>query len=158
VGFNRSAYPKAFHFPAMQVVGDDRPLALPGLRMSAPDGHGRPSPLPGRNTLMTQPDFVEAVESELHLRGIPFDRAALLAFVASRPRRTGMVLRGVRQTGRGTSRSKPSRRWIGPPACQPLRISPDSCGHGDAAGVFSTSGEPGGGPDTEVNAHLGNSG
>jgi hypothetical protein len=32
---------------------------------------------------MTQPDFVEAVESELHLRGIPFDRAALLAFVAS---------------------------------------------------------------------------
>jgi hypothetical protein len=32
---------------------------------------------------MSQPEFVEAVESELHLRGIPFDRAALLAFVAS---------------------------------------------------------------------------
>jgi hypothetical protein len=32
---------------------------------------------------MTQPDFIQAVESELHLRGIPFDRAGLLAFVAS---------------------------------------------------------------------------
>jgi hypothetical protein len=32
---------------------------------------------------MSQPEFVEALEAELHLRGIPFDRAALLAFVAS---------------------------------------------------------------------------
>jgi hypothetical protein len=32
---------------------------------------------------MTQAEFVQALESELHLRGVPFDRAALLAFVAS---------------------------------------------------------------------------
>jgi hypothetical protein len=32
---------------------------------------------------MNQADFVQALESELHLRGTPFDRAALLAFVAS---------------------------------------------------------------------------
>jgi hypothetical protein len=32
---------------------------------------------------MPKPDFIEALESELHLRGSSFDRAALLAFVAS---------------------------------------------------------------------------
>jgi hypothetical protein len=32
---------------------------------------------------MTQPDFTAALESELHLRGVPFGRAALLDFVAS---------------------------------------------------------------------------
>jgi hypothetical protein len=32
---------------------------------------------------MSQSAFVEALDSELHLRGIPFDRAALLAFGAS---------------------------------------------------------------------------
>jgi hypothetical protein len=32
---------------------------------------------------MSQQDFVEALESELHLRGVPFDRAALLDFVSS---------------------------------------------------------------------------
>jgi hypothetical protein len=32
---------------------------------------------------MSQSAFVEALESELQLCGVPFDRAALLAFVAS---------------------------------------------------------------------------
>jgi hypothetical protein len=32
---------------------------------------------------MTQADFVQALESELQLRGVPFDQVALLAFVAS---------------------------------------------------------------------------
>jgi hypothetical protein len=32
---------------------------------------------------VSQPDFVQTLESELQLRGVPFDRAALLAFVAS---------------------------------------------------------------------------
>jgi hypothetical protein len=32
---------------------------------------------------MTQPDFTLALEQELQLRGIPFSRADLLAFVAS---------------------------------------------------------------------------
>jgi hypothetical protein len=30
---------------------------------------------------MSQNDFIEALESELHLRAVPFDRAALLSFV-----------------------------------------------------------------------------
>jgi hypothetical protein len=32
---------------------------------------------------MTQYDFIEALESELQLRAIPFDRASLLDFVES---------------------------------------------------------------------------
>ena len=32
---------------------------------------------------MTQAEFTESLESELRLRGVAFDRAALLAFVAS---------------------------------------------------------------------------
>jgi len=30
---------------------------------------------------MMQPDFLQALETELRFRGIPFDRGALLAFV-----------------------------------------------------------------------------
>jgi hypothetical protein len=32
---------------------------------------------------MSEIDFVEALEAELQLRAVPFDRAALLSFVAS---------------------------------------------------------------------------
>jgi hypothetical protein len=32
---------------------------------------------------MTQTDFTQALESKVQLQGLPFDRAALLAFVAS---------------------------------------------------------------------------
>jgi hypothetical protein len=32
---------------------------------------------------MTQADFTAALETELHLRGVPFSRADLFAFVAS---------------------------------------------------------------------------
>ena len=46
-----------------------------------------------------------------------------------------MVRREVRETGRGTSRTGPSGRPVGHPACRPPRISPFFLGHGNAAGV-----------------------
>jgi hypothetical protein len=48
------------------------------------DGTSRPKDPPDREDRpVTQAEFVQALESELQLQGVPFDRAALLALVAS---------------------------------------------------------------------------
>ena len=74
------------------------------------------------------------------------------------PRRTGMVRREVRATGRGTSRSGPSGRSDGHPACRPPQSHRFSLDKRMRSASNACSAEAGEVPDNQVNAHLGNPG
>ena len=69
-----------------------------------------------------------------------------------------MVCRKVRETSRGTSRRGPSGQPVGHPACRPRRFRRFFLDTGMRPVSNACSGTPGGVPDDEINAHLGNPG
>src|SRR5262249_35330799 len=91
-------------------------------------------------------------------RRAPGDRSPWAEEFGAEPRRTGMVCREVRETGRRTSRRGPSGHPDGHPACRPRRPRRFFLDTGMRPVSNACPGEPDEVPDNEVNAHPGNPG